>query len=390
MPTMYLTNAVQQLGTESAFKVLAKAKQLESQGKDIVHLEIGQPDFPTPENICAVGKQAIDDGFTSYGPTCGHPDFRDIIAEHISRTRGIDVKGSQVVVTPGAKPVMFYAILSVVEPGDEVVYPDPGFPVYKSLIDYIGGKGVPLPLAEKNDFSFEIDELEARVNDKTKLLFLNSPQNPTGGILKKDDLEAIAAICDKHDVLILADEIYSELIYDDDFQSVTQFEGAKDRTVLLDGFSKTYSMTGWRLGYGVFPEWMVESVELLMVNSNSCTASFSQRAGIEALTGPQDSVAQMLQAFRNRRDFFIEGLNKIPGISCRVPKGAFYAFANVSDIPLHSKELEGRLLDEAGVACLAGDGFGEFGQGFLRFSYANSTENIGEALDRIERFLSKL
>tara|TARA_B100001123_G_C15337032_1_gene1033257 strand:- start:2878 stop:4050 length:1173 start_codon:yes stop_codon:yes gene_type:complete len=390
MPTMYLTNAVQQLGTESAFKVLAKAKQLESQGKDIVHLEIGQPDFPTPENICAVGKQAIDDGFTSYGPTCGHPDFRDIIAEHISRTRGIDVKGSQVVVTPGAKPVVFYAILSVVEPGDEVVYPDPGFPVYKSLIDYIGGKGVPLPLAEKNDFSFEIDELEARVNDKTKLLFLNSPQNPTGGILKKDDLEAIAAICDKHDVLILADEIYSELIYDDDFQSVTQFEGAKDRTVLLDGFSKTYSMTGWRLGYGVFPEWMVESVELLMVNSNSCTASFSQRAGIEALTGPQDSVAQMLQAFRNRRDFFIEGLNKIPGISCRVPKGAFYAFANVSDIPLHSKELEGRLLDEAGVACLAGDGFGEFGQGFLRFSYANSIENIGEALDRIERFLSKL
>ena len=390
MPTMYLTNAVQQLGTESAFKVLAKAKQLESQGKDIVHLEIGQPDFPTPENICAVGKQAIDDGFTSYGPTCGHPDFRDIIAEHISRTRGIDVKGSQVVVTPGAKPVMFYAILSVVEPGDEVVYPDPGFPVYKSLIDYIGGKGVPLPLAEKNDFSFEIDELEARVNDKTKLLFLNSPQNPTGGILKKEDLEAIAAICDKHDVLILADEIYSELIYDDDFQSVTQFEGAKDRTVLLDGFSKTYSMTGWRLGYGVFPEWMVESVELLMVNSNSCTASFSQRAGIEALTGPQDSVAQMLQAFRNRRDFFIEGLNKIPGISCRVPKGAFYAFANVSDIPLHSKELEGRLLDEAGVACLAGDGFGEFGQGFLRFSYANSIENIGEALDRIERFLSKL
>lgn len=390
MPTMYLTNAVQQLGTESAFKVLAKAKQLESQGKDIVHLEIGQPDFPTPENICAVGKQAIDDGFTSYGPTCGHPDFRDIIAEHISRTRDIDVKGSQVVVTPGAKPVMFYAILSVVEPGDEVVYPDPGFPVYKSLIDYIGGKGVPLPLAEKNDFSFEIDELEARVNDKTKLLFLNSPQNPTGGILKKEDLEAIAAICDKHDVLILADEIYSELIYDDDFQSVTQFEGAKDRTVLLDGFSKTYSMTGWRLGYGVFPEWMVESVELLMVNSNSCTASFSQRAGIEALTGPQDSVVQMLQAFRNRRDFFIEGLNKIPGISCRVPKGAFYAFANVSDIPLHSKELEGRLLDEAGVACLAGDGFGEFGQGFLRFSYSNSIENIGEALDRIERFLSKL
>ncbi|MBH52760.1 MAG: aspartate aminotransferase [Opitutaceae bacterium] len=387
---MYLTNAVQQLGTESAFKVLAKAKQLESQGKDIVHLEIGQPDFPTPENICAVGKQAIDDGFTSYGPTCGHPDFRDIIAEHISRTRDIDVKGSQVVVTPGAKPVVFYAILSVVEPGDEVVYPDPGFPVYKSLIDYIGGKGVPLPLAEKNDFSFEIDELEARVNDKTKLLFLNSPQNPTGGILKKEDLEAIAAICDKHDVLILADEIYSELIYDDDFQSVTQFEGAKDRTVLLDGFSKTYSMTGWRLGYGVFPEWMVESVELLMVNSNSCTASFSQRAGIEALTGPQDSVVQMLQAFRNRRDFFIEGLNKIPGISCRVPKGAFYAFANVSDIPLHSKELEGRLLDEAGVACLAGDGFGEFGQGFLRFSYANSIENIGEALDRIERFLSKL
>ena len=387
---MYLTDAVQRLGTETAFKVLAKAKQLEASGKDIVHLEIGQPDFPTPSNICAAGKQAIDDGYTSYGPTCGQPDFRELIAEHISRTRGINVSGSQVVVTPGGKPVMFYTILSVVEPGDEVVYPDPGFPIYKSLIDYIGGKGVPLPLVEKNDFSFEVSELEARVTDKTKLLILNSPQNPTGGVLKKADLEAIAALCVKHDVLILADEIYSELLYDDTFESITQFDGIPDRTVLLDGFSKTYSMTGWRLGYGIFPEWMVDSIERLMVNSNSCTASFSQRAGMEALTGPQDSVVQMRQAFLERRDFFIEGLNRITGISCRIPKGAFYAFANVSELPISSKELETRLLEEAGVACLAGDGFGEQGRGFLRFSYANSIENIGEALQRIENFVGKL
>jgi aspartate aminotransferase len=387
---MQLTHAVQQLGTETAFKVLAKAKDLEAQGKDIVHLEIGQPDFPTPPNIVEAGKRAIDEGWTSYGPTCGQPDFRDLIAQHISTTRNIDVNGSQVVVTPGGKPVMFYTILSLVDPGDEVVYPDPGFPIYKSLIDYAGGKAVPLPLLEENDFSFDVEKLEQLVSDKTKSLILNSPQNPTGGVLGKNDLEKIAELCVKHDVVILTDEIYSELLYEDDFESITQFDGVLDRAVILDGFSKSYSMTGWRLGYGIFPDWMVDSVERLMVNSNSCTASFSQRAGIEALNGPQDALAEMRGEFLKRRDFFIDGLNKIPGISCRVPKGAFYAFANISELPLSSKELEGRLLAEAGVACLAGDGFGQQGEGFIRFSYANSIENIAEALRRIEGFLSTL
>jgi aspartate aminotransferase len=387
---MQLTEAVQRLGTETAFKVLAKAKQMAAEGRSIVHLEIGQPDFPTPANICEAGKRAIDEGYTSYGPTCGLPEVRECIAQHISKTRSIEVNPSQVVVTPGGKPIMFFTILSVVEPGDEVVYPDPGFPIYKSLIDYIGGKGVPLPLLEENDFSFDLEKLKELVSDKTKLLILNSPQNPTGGVLKKSDLEAIAALCVKHDVLILADEIYSELIYEGTFESVTQFPGVSERTVILDGFSKTYSMTGWRLGYGIFPQWMVESIERLMVNSNSCTASFSQRAGIEALTGQQESVSEMREAFRNRRDFIVKGLNQIPGISCRTPRGAFYVFANVSQLPISSGELETRLLEEAGVACLAGGGFGEQGENFLRFSYANSIENIGEALKRIETFLGKL
>ena len=386
----HLASAVQRLGTETAFKVLAQAKRLEAEGRSIIHLEIGQPDFPTPENICAAGKQAIDEGFTAYGPTCGLPDFRDLIAQHVAESRGIDVSDSQVVVTPGGKPVMFFTILALVEPGDEVVYPDPGFPIYRSLIDYVGGKGVPMPLLEANDFSFDIDHLRTIVSDRTKLLILNSPQNPTGGVLSRDDLAAVAELCVRHDVMILTDEIYSRLLYEDHFESITQFDGIPERAIILDGFSKTYSMTGWRLGYGIFPEWLVESIERLMVNSNSCTASFVQRAGMEALSGPQDSVAAMRDSFRERRDFIVKGLNGIPGISCRQTKGAFYAFANVSEVLLPSQELEKRLLEEAGVACLAGDGFGENGRGFLRFSYANSTENIGEALARISAFVERL
>ena len=385
-----LAAGVTRLGTETAFKVLAKAKQLEAQGKSIIHLEIGQPDFPTPENICAAGKQAIDEGLTGYGPTCGLPDFRELIAQHIADTRGIDVHGSQVVVTPGGKPVMFYTLLALVEPGDEVIYPDPGFPIYRSLINYLGGRGVPMPLVESNDFSFEIDHLKTIVSDDTKLLILNSPQNPTGGVLSKADLQQVAELCLKHDVLILTDEIYSRLLYQDRFESVTQFDGIPERAVILDGFSKTYSMTGWRLGYGIYPEWLVDSIERLMVNSNSCTATFTQKAGMEALTGPQDPVAAMRDSFHERRDFIVRGLNEIPGISCRASKGAFYAFANVSELSVSSKELEGRLLEEAGVACLAGDGFGENGRGFLRFSYANSIANIGEALRRISDFIKTI
>ncbi len=386
----HIAAGVTRLGTETAFKVLAKAKQLEAAGKSIIHLEIGQPDFPTPANICAAGKQAIDDGLTGYGPTCGLPEFRELIAAHIAESRGIDANASQVVVTPGGKPVMFFTLLALVEAGDEVIYPDPGFPIYRSLINYLGAKGVPMPLVEANDFSFEVDHLKTIVSDRTKLLILNSPQNPTGGVLSRDDLKEVAELCVKHDVMILTDEIYSRLLYEDRFVSITQFDGILERAVILDGFSKTYSMTGWRLGYGIYPEWLVDSIERLMVNSNSCTATFTQKAGMEALTGPQDPVDDMREAFRERRDFIVKGLNAVPGISCRASNGAFYAFANVSELPLSSKELESRLLEDAGVACLAGDGFGENGRGFLRFSYANSVENIGEALRRIEECVKLL
>ena len=385
---MYLNSAVQRLGTETAFGVLAKAKAMEAEGRSIIHLEIGQPDFPTPQNICEAAKRAIDEGWTGYGPTCGLPEFRDLIARHISESRGIEARPSQVVVTPGGKPIIFFALLSLVERGEEVVYPDPGFPIYRSMIDYIGGKAVPMPLVEAQDFSFELDRLKSLISDRTKLLILNTPQNPTGGILSRDDLEAVAELCIRHDVVILADEIYSRLLYQGRFESITQFPDVLDRTIILDGFSKTYSMTGWRLGYGILPEWLVDSFERLMVNSNSCTTTFIQRAGMEALTGPQDAVERMRREFLKRRDFFVEGLNRIPGISCRLPKGAFYCFANVSQFDLTSRELEKYLLNEGGVACLAGDGFGAEGVGYLRFSFANSIQNLAKALDRLEDTLS--
>lgn len=387
---MYLNEAVQRLGTETAFGVLAKAKAMEAKGRSIIHLEIGQPDFPTPPNICEAAKRALDEGWTGYGPTCGLPEFRELIARHISESRGIEVSPSQVVVTPGGKPIMFYALMSLVEQGEEVVYPDPGFPIYRSMIDYIGGKAVPMPLVEAQDFSFELDRLESLISDNTKLLILNTPQNPTGGILSREDLKAVAELCLKHDVIILADEIYSRLLYQGRFESITQFPDVLDRTIILDGFSKTYSMTGWRLGYGILPEWLVDSFERLMVNSNSCTTTFVQRAGMEALTGPQDAVEQMRREFLRRRDFFVAGLNRIPGISCRLPKGAFYCFANVSSFDLTSRQLEDYLLREYGVACLAGDGFGAEGAGFLRFSFANSMDNLAEALNRLEEALRLL
>ena len=387
---MYLNAAVQRLGTETAFGVLAKAKAMEAEGRSVIHLEIGQPDFPTPPNVCEAAKRAIDEGWTGYGPTCGLPEFRELIARHISESRGIEVSPSQVVVTPGGKPIMFFALLSLVERGEEVVYPDPGFPIYRSMIDYIGGKPVPMPLIEAHDFSFELDRLKGLISDRTKLLILNSPQNPTGGILSRDDLKAVAELCIEHDVVILADEIYSRLLYQGRFESITQFPHVLDRTIILDGFSKTYSMTGWRLGYGILPEWLVDSFERLMVNSNSCTTTFIQRAGMEALTGPQDAVEHMRREFLRRRDLFVERLNQIPGISCRRPKGAFYCFANVSQFDLTSRELETYLLNEGGVACLAGDGFGAGGVGYLRFSFANSMENLAEALKRLADILSQV
>ena len=371
------------IGTESAFEVLSKARALEAQGKNIIHLEIGQPDFPTPEHIREAGKRALDEGWTGYGPTAGFPDFRAAIADYISRTRGINVIGDNVIVVPGGKPIMFFTMMAVLEAGDEVIYPNPGFPIYESVIDFLGATRVPMPLVEERGFSFDLDAFESKLSSRTKMVILNSPANPTGGVIPKEDLARIAGLLRDRDVLVLSDEIYSRIFYEEAPASITQFDGMLEKTIILDGFSKTYSMTGWRLGYGVMPVWLARAVDLLMVNSNSCTASFTQRAGLAALQGPQDPVTTMVTEFRRRRDVMVKGLNEIPGFRCTVPAGAFYAFPNVTGTGLPTRELADLLMNEAGVACLSGTAFGSYGEGYLRFSYANSLENISEALRRI-------
>ena len=371
------------IGVESAFEVLMRARALEAQGRKIVHLEIGQPDFPTPRHIVEAGQRALDEGWTGYGPTPGFPDFRDAIAEYVSRTRGIHVSGGHVVVVPGGKPIMFFSMLAVLEPGDEVIYPNPGFPIYESMINFLGATPVPMPLVESRGFSFDLDAFEAKLSARTKMVVLNSPANPTGGMMPRADLERLAALLRDRDVLVLSDEIYSRIWYEEQPESITQFDGLLDKTVILDGFSKTYSMTGWRLGYGVMPLWLAEATDKLMVNSNSCTASFTQRAGLAALQGPQDAVDAMVAEFRRRRDAIVAGLNAIPGFRCALPEGAFYAFPNIAGTGLSSRELADILLNEAGVACLSGTAFGSYGDGYLRFSYAASLENIEEALRRI-------
>lgn len=378
------------LGTESAFEVLARARHLESQGRSIIHLEIGQPDFPTPDNICEAACQAMKQGYTGYGPAAGLMEFRQAIADHITRTRGIEVLPNEVVVTPGAKPIIFFTLMALVDAGDEVIYPNPGFPVYESVINFVGAKAISLPLLEEIDFRFRMDDLIDAISDRTRLLILNSPQNPTGGLLTEEDLAAIAQLAKEHNFYILADEIYSGIIYDGQHTSILQFPGMKERTILLDGHSKTYAMTGWRLGYGVAPQPIVEHITRLMINSNSCTCSFTQIAGIEALTGPQDAVIQMVAEFRRRRDAIVEGLNRIEGIHCLKPAGAFYVFPNVTRLPLSCDELADYLLAEAGVAVLSGTAFGKWGDGYLRLSYANSLENIQEALQRIETAVGRL
>jgi len=382
---MKLAERMSRIGTESAFEVLARARALEAQGKSIIHLEIGQPDFPTPQHIKEAGKKAIDDGWTGYGPTSGFPEFRDAIAEYVSRTRGITVSGSNVCVVPGGKPIMYFLMTAILEPGDEVIYPNPGFPIYESLVDFLGATRVPMPLVEERGFSFDLDTFEKALSPKTKLVILNSPGNPTGGVIPKDDLKRIADLVRGRDLVVLSDEIYSRIFYEEAPESITQFDGMLEKTVILDGFSKTYSMTGWRLGYGVMPKWLADAVNLLMVNSNSCTASFTQRAGMAALEGPQDAVDTMVAEFRRRRDAIVAGLNRLPGFSCTVPSGAFYAFPNVSKTGMSSRELADLLLYEAGVACLSGTAFGAYGEGYLRFSYANSLANIEEALSRIAK-----
>ena len=375
------------LGTETAFEVLAKAKKLEAEGKHIIHLEIGEPDFPTPDNISQAAIKSIQAGDTHYTPSNGILPLRESIARYMSRTRGLEFHPDEVVMTPGGKPIMFYAIIALVDEGDEVIYPNPGFPIYESMIKFMGGKPVPIPLKEDKGFAFDPEDLRKLITPKTKLLIINTPQNPTGGILKKEAIEKIAEIIKDKDIWILSDEIYSRLIFTGDHFSITQVPGFKDRTIILDGFSKYYAMTGWRAGFGVMSKELAPMISRLMTNSNSCTNAFVQKGCIEALEGPQDSVDQMRTEFLARRDIIVDGLNSIPGFSCIVPDGAFYAFPNIKKTGYVSRDLCDHLLYKGNVAALSGTAFGEYGEGYLRFSYANSRENIKEAIKRIKSVL---
>jgi aspartate aminotransferase len=385
---MKLSERMSRLGTETAFDVLVRAKQLEAQGRHIIHLEIGEPDFDTPKNIVDSAIDALKNGAHHYGPSPGLPDLRQAIAEDVMRRRGVSVKPSEVVVTPGAKPIIFYVALALLDPGDEAVYPNPGFPIYESMIQYIGAKPVPVPLREDRNFSLDVDELARSLTPKTKLVILNSPHNPTGGMIPIEDLHRIAELALRYDFMILSDEIYSRVIYSGQYHSIYSLPLMKERTILLDGFSKIYAMTGWRLGYGVMPEDFAIQISKLQTNAASCTATFTQLAGIEALKGNQDKPDQMVEEFRRRRDLIVGGLNDIPGITCKTPEGAFYVFPNIKKLGIPSKKLADLLLEEAGVACLSGTAFGSWGEGYLRFSYANSQENIREALNRVRQLVT--
>ena len=390
---MKLASRMERLGTETAFSVLAKAKALEAEGRGIIHLEIGEPDFDTPSHVVEAGCRALQDGHTHYTPTAGIPELRGAIAEDVGRNRGIDVRPEQVVVTPGGKPIMFFTILALVDEGDEVLLPNPAFPIYESMVNFVGGRPVFVPLRQENGFRFDLDEFEAGLSERTRLVILNSPANPTGGVLTPDDIAGLAEILREHpDVYVLSDEIYSRLLYTGDFASIASEQGfgPDARTIILDGFSKTYAMTGWRLGYGVMPEPLAEEVAKLQVNSNSCTSAATQHAGLAALRGPQDAVEDMLAEFLARRDLIVAGLDDLPGVECITPQGAFYAFPRIAETGHSADGLADLLLDEAGVACLSGTAFGHHGEGHLRLSYANSRENIGLALERMGDVLSRV
>ena len=384
---MKLAERMGRLGTETAFEVLAKAKRLEAEGMDIIHLEIGEPDFDTPRNIVDAGIKALGGGFTHYGPSPGLMEVRERIAEEISRTRNISVAADNVVITPGGKPIMFFAMLALVDEGDEVLYPNPGFPIYESMINFLGGVPVPMKLLAERDFSVNVDEVAAQITPRTKMMVVNSPNNPCGSVIEKDDLEALADLARENDIVVLSDEIYSRFLYEGEHHSITGFPGMRDRTIILDGFSKTYAMTGWRIGFGVMPLELVEPISRLSTNSVSCTASFTQMAVLEAMDGPQDEAYRIVDEFKKRRDIIVEGLNELPGIRCPMPKGAFYIFPSVKGTGMTSHEFADGLLNEAGVACLAGEAFGEYGMGCVRFSFANSADNIERALERIDRFV---
>jgi aspartate/methionine/tyrosine aminotransferase len=374
------------LGTETAFEVLNKARALERQGRSIIHLEIGEPDFDTPANVVEAAVDALHSGWTHYGPSAGLPELRQTIADYVSRSRGVKVAAEEVVVVPGGKPVIFFTMLALIDEGDEVIYPNPGFPIYESMINYVGGRAIPVQLREGRDFSLDVNELATLITDRTKLIILNSPQNPTGGVMERKEVEQLAKVIGDRNILVLSDEIYSRLLFEGEHFSIMSVPGMQDRTILLDGFSKTYAMTGWRMGYGVMRPDLAAHITRLMTNSNSCTASFTQMAGIEALRGDQTSVDHMCAEFKRRRDVFVAGLNKIKGFSCRLPKGAFYVFPNITKTGWKSKPLADALLEQAGVAALSGTAFGEFGEGYLRFSVANSLENLQQALGRIDQW----
>ena len=386
---MRLSQRMARLGTETAFEVLVRARALEAQGKSVVHLEIGEPDFDTPAHIVEAGARALKSGATHYGPSAGIPELRQAIAEDSSRFRGARATPEMVVVTPGAKPIMFFVILALVDEGDEVLYPNPGFPIYESMIRYIGGNPVPVRLLEEKAFTLDVDQLCDKVGPRTRLIILNYPHNPTGGTIPESGLRAIADVAAKHGVPVLSDEIYGRTLYDGEHRSIAALPGMEPLAIILDGFSKTYAMTGWRLGYGIMPAPMAQVVAKLQTNATSCTATFTQMAGVEALRGDQSAVERMVSEFRRRRDVIVDGLREIRGFSCVRPKGAFYVFPNITRTGFSSRTIADRMLDEAGVACLSGTAFGEFGEGHLRFSYATSMENIEEALRRIKGWIEK-
>ena len=385
---MRLADRMSRLGTETAFEVLARARQLEREGRSIIHLEIGEPDFDTPAHIIEAACEALNSGYTHYGPSAGDPELRETIAAHMLKSRGLETSPDEVVVVPGAKPIIYWGITACADEGDEVIYPNPGFPIYESMINFVGGKPVPIALREAKEFRLDAEELKSLVTPKTRMIIINSPQNPTGGVLTKEDLEAIAEVAIANDIVVMTDEPYEAILYEGTHHSIAAIPGMKERTILIDGFSKSFAMTGWRLGYGVMPADLAAMVARLQTNCTSCTSSFTQRAGIAALTGPMEPTQAMVAEFKRRRDVVVAGLNSLPGVSCLSPHGAFYVFPNITETGVDCRTLAKRCMEEAGVAVLAGTAFGEYGDGYLRLSYANSVENLQKAIEQMRGMLT--